>query len=179
MTKLDFFGHWAYFFIFMGMMLLSERDHRGWVFRFAGEIGWICIGMLMGMTSIVAWGFAFLVVDGLGYLKWREEDRLSELGFPSELSDDFWPDVEGPDCEPGNHLPECREFKPVDLDDEGYWMAAGDPVVEKKVKKNVKSSIRKTNKPQRPKRRRVPSVRKVRSNKVSKRKVHVPKKKVR
>ena len=80
MTKVDFFGHWFYFFLFIGMMLLQSKDYRGWAFRFAGEVGWIGIGLLMGMSSIWLWGFAFMVVDVLGYLKWqKEQEELADL----------------------------------------------------------------------------------------------------
>lgn len=75
MSKADFFGHWFYFFLFIGMMLLQAKDYRGWAFRFTGEAGWIGIGLIMGMSSIWAWGFAFLAVDLLGYLKWQKEHQ--------------------------------------------------------------------------------------------------------
>lgn len=75
MSKVDWFGHWFYFFLFVGMLLIQAKDFRGWLFRFAGEVGWIGIGFIMGMTSIWAWGFAFLAVDVMGYLKWKKEHR--------------------------------------------------------------------------------------------------------
>ena len=80
MTKVDFFGHWFYFFLFMGMLLLQAKDYRGWAFRFAGEVGWIGIGLVIGMSSVWLWGFAFLVVDVLGYFKWqKEQEELADL----------------------------------------------------------------------------------------------------
>jgi hypothetical protein len=73
MSKVDFFGHFFYASLFLGMLLLSAKDFRGWAFRFAGEVGWIGIGLVMGMSSIVVWGLAFMVVDVLGYLQWQAE----------------------------------------------------------------------------------------------------------
>ena len=75
MSKVDFFGHWFYFFLFIGMLLLQSKDYRGWAFRFAGEVGWIGIGLVIGMSSVWLWGFAFLVVDVLGYFKWQKEQE--------------------------------------------------------------------------------------------------------
>lgn len=91
MTKVDFFGHFFYFFLFLGMLLIQYKDYRGWAFRFAGEAGWIGIGLIMGMSSIWAWGFAFMVVDVLGFLKWQKEDEIREL-MKAPL-DDLYADV--------------------------------------------------------------------------------------
>ena len=80
MSKVDFFGHWFYFFLFIGMLLLQSKDYRGWAFRFAGEVGWIGIGLVIGMSSVWLWGFAFLVVDVLGYFKWqKEQEELADF----------------------------------------------------------------------------------------------------
>ena len=75
MTKLDWFGHWFYASLFFGMILLHAKDFRGWIFRLAGEVGWIGIGLVIGMSSVWLWGFAFLVVDVLGYFKWQKEQE--------------------------------------------------------------------------------------------------------
>lgn len=131
MTKVDFFGHWFYFFLFTGMLLLQAKDYRGWAFRFAGEVGWIGIGLVMGMSSIWAWGFAFLAVDVLGYLKWqKEEQELAALeqeqtewtASASAYLDEVFPEVGGPDCTGTTHQPHCRDY-----------------VAPIKVKKNVKA----------------------------------------
>lgn len=82
MSELDFFGHWFYFFLFLGNMLISAKDYRGWAFRFAGEVGWIGIGAILGMTSIVLWGMAFMAWDIFSFLKWKKEhveDKPEEL----------------------------------------------------------------------------------------------------
>lgn len=75
MSKIDFFGHFFYAALFMGMLLLQSKDYRGWAFRFAGEVGWIGLGFVMGMSSVWAWGFIFLVVDTMGFLKWQKEEQ--------------------------------------------------------------------------------------------------------
>ena len=121
MTKVDFFGHWFYFFLFIGMLLLQSKDYRGWAFRFAGEVGWIGIGLVMGMSSIWLWGFAFMVVDVLGYLKWqKEQEELADLEreqaewvesaaayVPSYFEEEDF----GPDCTYEEHQPFCRQYK--------------------------------------------------------------------
>lgn len=198
MSKVDFFGHFFYFFLFLGMLLIQYKDYRGWAFRFAGEAGWIVIGLVMGMSSIWAWGFVFLTVDALGFLKWQKEHREPEevdheqfvLDYirAQQKEDDFWSDNEGPDCSSDKHIEGCREFEkrpltPAVLMDVLQDVVHKDtgksrPAKSVKVKKNVKrkASVRKASKSSRPKGRRVPSVRKVRSRKVSGRKIRVSKK---
>lgn len=119
MTKVDFFGHWFYFFLFVGMLLLQTKDYRGWAFRFAGELGWIGIGFVMGMSSIWAWGFAFLAVDVLGYFKWqKEQQELADLEreqeewtkFGAESLDEIFPEDFTPDCTATEHQSFCREY---------------------------------------------------------------------
>lgn len=71
MTPLDLQGHLAYFFIFLGMLLISQKMQVGWFLRFLGEASWTMIGFEMGMSSIWAWGMVFMAVDVYGYWKWR------------------------------------------------------------------------------------------------------------
>ena len=166
MTKADFFGHFFYFFLFIGMMLIQAKDYRGWAFRFTGEAGWIGIGLVMGMSSIWLWGFAFLTVDVLGYFKWqKEQQELADLEREQAewtesargYLDEVFPEDFSPDCTYEQHQPYCREYKKV------------------KTNGKRKTPLRKSSKSQRPKRRRVPSVPKVRSRKISRRKKRVSK----
>lgn len=81
LTKADYFGHWFYFFLLLGMWLIGLKDYRGWAFRFIGEIGWIGIGMFLGLSSVWMWGFVFLAVDIYNYRKWQlEHNAAVELG---------------------------------------------------------------------------------------------------
>ena len=75
MNQFDAAGHIAYFFIALGMFYLARQQKIGWAFRFAGELGWFTIGILMGMTSIWMWGLLFLYIDVKGYFTWRESER--------------------------------------------------------------------------------------------------------
>jgi len=68
---LDIFGHLFYGSIFMGMILLKQRNRAGWLFRLAGEIGWIWIGFKLGLTSVWVWGIIFAIVDYTAYKKWN------------------------------------------------------------------------------------------------------------
>lgn len=95
MTKVDFFGHWFYFFLFIGMLLLQSKDYRGWAFRFAGEVGWIGIGFMLGMSSVWAWGFVFMAVDVLGYFKWqKEQEELAWVESANEYLGEVFPEEE-------------------------------------------------------------------------------------
>lgn len=69
---LDLCGHFFYALLALGMVLLARKSRWGWVLRFAGEIGWIAIGLEMGMSSMWTWGALFLVMDVYGYVNWRE-----------------------------------------------------------------------------------------------------------
>lgn len=75
MTQLDYFGHWGYAFLALGMLYLSMKDKAGWAFRFFGEGIWVILGFWMGMTSIWMWGLIFMAVDVYGYQKWQLEHR--------------------------------------------------------------------------------------------------------
>lgn len=93
MTELDFFGHWGYAYIGLGLLFLSWGDKWGWAFRFFGELIWIILGFMMGMSSIWLWGFIFLGVDAYGFYKWKkQEDKEIEAGVdwvmngPDELN---------------------------------------------------------------------------------------------
>jgi hypothetical protein len=79
MSELDFFGHWFYFFIAVGMWFLHAKDKRGWLIRLAGELGWVGLGLAMGMSSIVFWGLVFMYIDLKGYSTWLEEEKCLEL----------------------------------------------------------------------------------------------------
>ena len=72
----DVVGHIGYAFIALGIMALSKKKKWGWISRFIGEALWIGIGFYVGMSSMWAWGFVFLVIDGYGYYKWRRDERL-------------------------------------------------------------------------------------------------------
>lgn len=78
MNELDWFGHWFYAFIAMGMLYLSQKDKWGWVLRIMGEAGWIWIGVLAGWSSIYMWGTLFLLIDIKGFLDWRKADKLEK-----------------------------------------------------------------------------------------------------
>lgn len=71
MSKLDILGHIFYFMLFSGTMLVQSKKYQGWFLRFAGEAGWTGIGIAIGMSSIWLWGIAFMVIDLLGYMRWR------------------------------------------------------------------------------------------------------------
>jgi len=69
MTNL--FGHIAYIFIVIGMILLSYKRWEGWLFRFVGEFVWMFIGLYLGMSSIWFWGLVFILIDLYGAILWK------------------------------------------------------------------------------------------------------------
>ena len=70
MTGIDVCGHVAYLFLVAGMVLLTRKNLWGWACRFIGEIGWVVIGFIMGMTSIWLWGLVFMCIDIKGFYEW-------------------------------------------------------------------------------------------------------------
>ena len=70
---LDILGHVAYSSLAFGMFLLARKNLWGWVFRFIGEVGWLWIGVQMGMSSIWTWGLLFLAMEVYGFWSWRRD----------------------------------------------------------------------------------------------------------
>ncbi len=70
MTELDTLGHGAHMLVLCGMYFLAKSDKIGWLLRILGELGWVVIGLRMGMTSIWMWGLLFVAVDAKGYCTW-------------------------------------------------------------------------------------------------------------
>ena len=69
----DLFGHLCYALTLIGITLVGYRCPIGWLFRFVGEIIWIVIGFVIGMSSIWAWGFIFAALDFYIFTKWKNE----------------------------------------------------------------------------------------------------------
>lgn len=59
----DAVGHMGYAFVFAGMMLLANEYKIGWIFRVIGDIVWVTVGFMTGMTSLWTWGLAFVLID--------------------------------------------------------------------------------------------------------------------
>ena len=69
---LDLFGHVAYALLFGGMFLVTKKLRAGWAIKGAGDVIWVAIGWQLGMTSIVMWGVGFVMMDALGWWRWRK-----------------------------------------------------------------------------------------------------------
>lgn len=69
---IDLAGHVFYVFLLGGMLLLARGSAAGWILRIVGEAGWAVLGVLLGMSSIVVWGVAFVIIDAYGFRKWRK-----------------------------------------------------------------------------------------------------------
>lgn len=82
---IDLLGHLGYASIMIGMVLLARRNAYGWVARLLGDAGWVALGFVLGMSSIVLWGLVFVLLDIVGWLKWRSEAKskafFGELGL--------------------------------------------------------------------------------------------------
>ena len=72
---IDIVGHIAYASLLLGQILLTKKNTWGWALRFIGEIGWVAIGFIIGMSSIWVWGILFALIDIRGFIKWRKEKK--------------------------------------------------------------------------------------------------------
>lgn len=68
---IDIAGHLGYALVMVGVFLLSRHQVLGWLFRCAGEVVWLVVGVYMGMSSIVVWGVVFVLMDLYGFWSWK------------------------------------------------------------------------------------------------------------
>jgi len=76
---IDVFGHLCYACLFGAMILLGQKNSWGWGLRLAGEIGWVAIGFVLGLTSVWFWGLLFCIIDANNWRKWRGMERLGSV----------------------------------------------------------------------------------------------------
>ena len=72
----DVLGHIGYASIALGMYLVTLKNSWGFAFRFVGEVIWLVIGLLLGMSSLLIWGVIFMGIDIYGFVKWRNENGV-------------------------------------------------------------------------------------------------------
>lgn len=65
----DLAGHASYVLLASGLFLISRGHKIGWLLRAFGEIGWLVIGFVLGMSSIWGWGLAFVALDLNAYFR--------------------------------------------------------------------------------------------------------------
>jgi hypothetical protein len=76
---IDTLGHIFYAILLAGMVCLAAGWRIGWWFRIIGELGWVGLGLALGLSSIVIWGLIFVAIDLYGNYKWAiNENRISK-----------------------------------------------------------------------------------------------------
>jgi hypothetical protein len=70
---LDIAGHIFYVFLFGGQFLLAKKIRLGWVLRLIGELGWLGIGIKLGMSSVWFWGIFGIGMECYGFWSWRSK----------------------------------------------------------------------------------------------------------
>lgn len=70
---IDFFGHLAYAILIFGMWLISKRLIVGWAVHAFGTTMWLVLGFAMSVSSIWFWSAVFIVMDAVGFYRWKHE----------------------------------------------------------------------------------------------------------
>ena len=65
----DHLGHAFYVTLILGQWAVGRRYRWGWLVRIAGSLGWLAIGVHLGMSSIWLWSGCFALVDLLGWAR--------------------------------------------------------------------------------------------------------------
>lgn len=68
---IDFFGHIGYVALILGTWLLGKKHIAGWIFRGIGSGIWLVLGIATAMSSIWIWSSIFIVMDALGFYRWK------------------------------------------------------------------------------------------------------------
>lgn len=67
---IDILGHIFYAFLLAGMISIAFDYRIGWWLRAIGELGWVGLGVTLGLSSIVVWGLIFVAIDLYGAYRW-------------------------------------------------------------------------------------------------------------
>ncbi|MEK0325350.1 MAG: nicotinamide mononucleotide transporter [Nitrosopumilus sp.] len=70
----DFIGWIATAIVIFGTCLLSQKKKSGWLIRVVGNVLWVVVGFMTGLTSIIACEGTFILVDMIGYFKWKKDE---------------------------------------------------------------------------------------------------------
>ena len=65
-----------------GMVLLGNRDGRGFVAHLVSNVLWIVVGLWAHSLALVLGNAAFLVINARGWWKWRRTHATPEAGLP-------------------------------------------------------------------------------------------------
>ena len=87
LTTPDLWGHVGYALLGFGMYLLAIKSIWGWISRFAGEVIWLVIGYVIGMTSMYTWGVFFLFMEVYGLYSWWGKKEASSLRGPCSFQE--------------------------------------------------------------------------------------------
>jgi len=72
---IDVYGHIFYAFLLAGMICIAFGLRVGWWLRVIGELGWVGLGFVLGLSSIVVWGLLFIAIDLVGAYRWATDEN--------------------------------------------------------------------------------------------------------
>jgi hypothetical protein len=74
---IDLFGHVAYILIFSGGWLIGRQCRIGWIAYFVGNLGWLALGIALGLQSVIFWSFVGCLLNVYNWHQWRKAPTLS------------------------------------------------------------------------------------------------------
>ncbi len=70
----DTLGWIATVIVLYGTWRVTKKETSGWLLRIVGDALWVVVGLMTGITSIIACEGTFVVLNTIGYLKWRKDE---------------------------------------------------------------------------------------------------------
>ena len=74
--------HLLYIAIFLKIYFLGRKNSLGWVFAIIADIGWIAVGFLLPLYSMVIWHLGFMVMSIIGYRNWKPSSKDENVSVP-------------------------------------------------------------------------------------------------
>ena len=72
MFAVNVLGSLFYVLILYGTHLIAEGRRPGWMYRTAGNVGWLVLGAYLGLWSVVVFEFCFIYIDVRAWYRWGQ-----------------------------------------------------------------------------------------------------------
>ena len=75
MIAVNLLGCLFYVLILVGTGLVGQRKWQGWALRFVGNLGWLHLGIYLGLWSVVIFETIFIIIDARACRRWRRSAK--------------------------------------------------------------------------------------------------------